>query len=51
MIQSGYSGVYLSVVLRGEVRAGDVVVVQAGPRELSVDSVNQWRRDSRRQLF
>ena len=51
MVQSGYSGVYLSVVLKGEVRAGDAVIVQAGPRELSVDSVNQWRRDGRRQLF
>ncbi|WP_432258737.1 MOSC domain-containing protein [Cupriavidus sp. TMH.W2] len=51
MVESGYSGVYLSVVLKGEVRAGDAVIVQAGPRELSVDSVNQWRRDGRRQLF
>ncbi|WP_042883617.1 MOSC domain-containing protein [Cupriavidus necator] len=51
MVQSGYTGVYLSVVRPGSVRAGDAVIVQAGPRELSVDSVNQWRRDGRRQLF
>ena len=51
MVQSGYSGVYLSVLVTGQVRAGDAVIVQPGPRELSVDSVNQWRRDSRRQLF
>ncbi|MNT69552.1 6-N-hydroxylaminopurine resistance protein [compost metagenome] len=51
MVLSGYSGVYLSVVRPGSVRAGDAVIVQAGPRELSIDSVNQWRRDGRRQLF
>jgi len=51
MVQSGYSGVYLSVLVTGQVRAGDAIIVQPGPRELSIDSVNQWRRDSRRQLF
>lgn len=51
MVQSGHSGVYLSVAEAGEIRAGDAVVVEPGPREVSVDSINRWRRDGRRQSF
>lgn len=51
MVESGYSGVYLSVVQTGEVRAGDPIHVQNGPRKLSIDSINRWRRDGRRHLF
>ncbi len=51
MVQSGYSGVYLSVAAAGEIRAGDTVVVEPGPREVSLETVNRWRRDGRRQLF
>lgn len=51
MVRSGYSGVYLSVQKTGEVRAGDAVIVEAGPREVSIDSINRWRCDGRRQLF
>ncbi|WER45982.1 MOSC domain-containing protein [Cupriavidus sp. WKF15] len=51
MVESGYSGVYLSVVRTGEVRAGDAIYVHHGPRKLSIDSINRWRRDGRRQLF
>jgi len=48
MVQSGYSGVYLSVVEAAPLQAGDAVRVEPGPREVSIDSVNRWRRDGRR---
>ncbi|CAG2132356.1 hypothetical protein LMG31506_01012 [Cupriavidus yeoncheonensis] len=51
MVESGYSGVYLSVVQTGEIRAGDAIRVQHGPRELSIDTINRWHRDGRRHLF
>ena len=51
MVESGYSGVYLSVVQTGEVHAGDAIRVQPGPRELSIDSINRWRREGRQHLF
>jgi len=51
MVQSGYSGIYLSVSRSGEICAGDAIHVETGPREVSIDSINRWRRDGRRQLF
>lgn len=45
MVESGYSGVYLGVLRSGEVRAGDAIHVQHGPRKLSIDSINRSRRD------
>ena len=51
MVESGYSGVYLSVAQTGEVRAGDAIRVQHGPRILSIAAVNRRHRDGRRHLF
>lgn len=51
MAHSGYSGVYLRVLQRGEIQAGDVIAVIPGPREVSVESINHRRRDGRRVLF
>lgn len=36
MVQSGYCGSYLGVILPGQVQAGDVVRVQPGPREVNL---------------
>ncbi|MBY4946468.1 MOSC domain-containing protein [Cupriavidus respiraculi] len=47
MVRTGHSGVYLSVVRPGEIRAGDTVVLEPGPREVSIDSLNQRQRDKR----
>jgi MOSC domain-containing protein YiiM len=47
MVQTGHSGVYLSVVRPGEIRAGDTVVLEPGPREVSIDSLNQRQRQKR----
>lgn len=41
MMQSGYSGVYLSVVRPGVIRAGDTMVLTAGPRQVSIAMVNR----------
>ena len=36
MVQSGFCGGYLGVILPGVVRAGDTVVLQPGPREVNL---------------
>lgn len=36
MVQSGFSGVYLGVLVAGTVRAGDPIVLEPGPRELNL---------------
>lgn len=41
MVQSGYSGFYLSVLTTGELRAGDTLTIHPGPRDVSLDSVNR----------
>jgi len=41
MVRSGYTGVYLSVATPGVLRAGDAAVVIPGPREVSVENINQ----------
>lgn len=52
MVQSGYSGVYLSVVTPGELRAGAEVRLEPGPRGMSIESINAHLRNSRQhQLF
>lgn len=43
MVQSGYSGVYLSVVKAGVLHASDVVHLVAGRREVSIGSINARR--------
>ena len=52
MMQSGYSGIYLSVVTPGQLQAGDAVRIEPGPREASIDSINARQRNGRQnQLF
>ncbi len=41
MTQSGFSGVYLGVAQAGVIRAGDPVVLFAGPRQVSIETLNQ----------
>jgi len=36
MVQSGYCGAYLGVILPGQVNAGDSVTLQPGPREVNL---------------
>jgi MOSC domain-containing protein YiiM len=47
MVQSGYTGVYLSVLTPGQFRAGDALRVHPGPREVSIDSLHHWREHER----
>ncbi|KJK16524.1 sulfurase [Burkholderiaceae bacterium 16] len=52
MVQSGYSGIYLSVVTPGQLRAGEAVRIEPGPREVSIASINARQRNGRQsQLF
>lgn len=52
MLQAGNSGFYLRVREAGEVRAGDAIVLIAGPREMSIAQINERRRKGRqRDLF
>lgn len=52
MLQSGMTGFYLKVLETGSVAAGDRLHLQAGPREVSVSSINQRRfRGRQRELF
>lgn len=41
MLQSGFSGMYLSVAMPGVIRAGDIATVIPGPREVSVESISR----------
>ncbi|MGO4306192.1 MOSC domain-containing protein [Cupriavidus sp. RAF12] len=41
MLQSGFSGMYLSVAMPGVIRAGDTATVIPGPREVSVESISR----------
>jgi MOSC domain-containing protein YiiM len=47
MVQSGYSGVYFSVVKPGELSAGAEVRLEPGPRQMSIESINARLRNSR----
>lgn len=47
MLESGYSGVYMSVVTPGQLRAGDAIVVEPGPRDVAIAAVNSHRRHKR----
>ncbi|GAB7541448.1 MOSC domain-containing protein [Cupriavidus sp. CuC1] len=52
MVQSGYSGIYLSVVTPGDLQAGAAVAVEPGPRDVSIESINTRQRNGRQsQLF
>ncbi|AOZ04584.1 MOSC domain-containing protein [Cupriavidus malaysiensis] len=44
MVQSGHSGIYLSVLEAAPLQAGDTVQVTPGPREVSIASINLRRR-------
>lgn len=45
MAETGFSGVYLSVARAGVIRAGDNLVLSAGPREVSLKCLNR-RQDA-----
>ena len=52
MLQSGRSGVYLKVLERGTLAAGDAIELIAGRREMSIASINDRRlRGRQRELF
>ncbi|MHA7682384.1 MOSC domain-containing protein [Cupriavidus sp. PET2-C1] len=51
MVQSGYSGIYLSVVTPGELQAGTAVIIEPGPREVSIESINTRQRNGRLKLL
>jgi MOSC domain-containing protein YiiM len=44
MVQSGYSGFYLRVLQEGRMQAGDALVLQPGPRRMTIASINDQRR-------
>jgi MOSC domain-containing protein YiiM len=53
MIQSTRSGWYLKVHKGGSIKAGDVIIVQAGRREMSIEQQNHFllRKESQKDLF
>ncbi len=52
MLQSGHSGVYLKVIERGMLQAGDAIALLPGRREVSIASINDRRlRGRQRDLF
>lgn len=52
MLQSGFTGVYLKVRTPATISVGDAISVLPGPREVSIDRVNDQRRRGRqRDLF
>lgn len=52
MLQSGRSGVYLKVLERGMLEAGDAITLTAGRRDMSIASINDRRLKGRqRELF
>jgi MOSC domain-containing protein YiiM len=53
MIQSTRSGWYLKVHKGGNIKAGDVIIVQAGRREMSIEQQNHFllRKESQKDLF
>ena len=52
MMQSGYTGFYFRVIQIGSIQAGDTVTIVPGPREISINKVNEQRWKGRqRDLF
>jgi len=52
MLQAGCSGVYLKVIQTGSLQAGLPINLLAGPREVSIEKINDQRRKGRqRDLF
>ncbi len=52
MLQSGFTGVYLKVVVPAAIVAGQTIHVLAGPREVSIANINGQRlRGRQRDLF
>ncbi len=51
MVQSGYSGIYLSVETPGELQAGAAIRIAPGPREVSMESINARRRNGRQSVL
>lgn len=52
MVQSCFTGFYLRVVQTGTIQAGDAIVLQPGPRQVSIARINDQRRKGRqRELF
>lgn len=47
MVQSGYSGFYLSVATPGDLQAGAAVVIEPGPRDVAIESINTRQRNGR----
>jgi MOSC domain-containing protein YiiM len=43
MFQSAYCGTYLAVIEGGQVRAGDAIDLQPGPREISISELFRSR--------
>jgi MOSC domain-containing protein YiiM len=48
MAQSGFCGAYLGVLEPGELRAGDAVVLEPGPREVNLRELFRARMSGRR---
>lgn len=44
MVQSGATGFYLRVIHEGILQAGDPLTLLPGSREVSIASINDWRR-------
>lgn len=52
MLQSGFTGVYLKVIQQGGVKAGAVITLQPGAREVKISDINDRRLKGRqRDLF
>lgn len=47
MVQSGFSGFYLSVIETGSITAGDLITLIPGPREVTLNQINEQRRKGR----
>jgi MOSC domain-containing protein YiiM len=47
MMQGGATGFYLNVIREGVIRAGDEITLIPGPRNMSIDMVNERRRTGR----
>jgi MOSC domain-containing protein YiiM len=47
MVQSGFCGSYLQVIEPGTLQAGDAIVLEAGPREVSIRELFRSRTRSR----
>jgi MOSC domain-containing protein YiiM len=52
MLQSGFTGVYLKVILQGSMEAKAAITLLPGPREVSIVDINDRRlRGRQRELF